>query len=1433
MKRARRATAWGVGLLVLVAACVPPGEPEKAPEARPATAAEAAKPKPEVKPTPEPAPPAVKPDAVYVFSPQQRRRFAAGEMAELTVVVCAASDLPAATLTVTVRDPQNTAWATTDALGTLPAGRHARSYGIAVGQFPPGDYKLAVDVAGRSSEALELTIASAVPRTHFRIGGWVEKPPRDARDAARWARALGLNTVLLQNRSPWGAQGTVDAGYGARCEKLRKARTAKPLELDGEAPPFTRAADLLTGAGLEWMNACAVSGGGQPDLRPDRSFADPAVVRGARQRIHHRLVAERAFARCAGIHFTDEATLAWHRAATYEGPFGVPARLAAFKAATGAKDVPWQRGATWDGWQQFMAWRAGVVGRALADWAGAVRSVEPDYVATSQLYWPTRLDEGAYPPLGAQGLPVVTTQAGLDGPAGMMMPAVVADLQRMGNWDKPLWFMPELTDDAGLDEVRAALSLALARKIDGVVYPPSLDYRLDRPGAGPLPLQLIEGLSGLNARLTRLGDFLLALDKPRHDVAILYSATEHAARIGKSPAKAPRAASYPWTLIGAYEACMFAHFAPTFLSEEELLAGEGDRSRVVLVIGLTAPRPEVKGALERLAASGVAVLKSLDTQAALEGSAELPVRFANLHAYHDELWRKGEQEKVDTTLERRDEVAQSQLIYPDLARLRKTLKEHVARDFTVSDKTVIVCDQRAGAGRYLFVVNNEQRTDIFRGLKWELRPSKTRVTLRKLEGGYKAYDVFGGSRILTPYVAGYPVVNLVLAAGSVDCVALLPAVIQGVYIGQARLRGGAIELQANVHAAEPRKSWWAGPKPRRSDLRVPLDAAVPIEIRIRDGGGKLLHHLYRAHTPTGYRERIPVPVLATPGDWTVEVREMLSGKRASTVVEVAAPKAPSWLRRRGRLVAFDGDRIAALLRAPQPLWIVVGTPEEARKAEPLAQALASAERPVEIKLAAGLAKPRRLDPAASAVYVSPAPDNKAMPDVRLPATLLGDVTTHPLLQAVCNYGLLPRTLSPDHPGPGGALLCWQRSAFEPDVDTVVAAAVDAAGVDQAIAALRAAAGGAAPRTAWAAVAGAPPAPDTRFKPTIQQLASVWRNTTLDNPVAAVLPPGSASIAVGCHDGQVTAYDVIGKALWSHWGSSRCRSVAASFDGSWTAYGSFPEVGYLTARGRVQWAVPIEESSHRADHTAVAMSLSGELTVAGTRRGKVRAFDMDGRQVFLLGDADADERAEGWQSRFGTINAIAITPKIDMIVVAGDNELAAFDITGEQLWATTDLRRVISLTVSLAEEPAILVGSRDGYVAVLDKQGAVTWRAPAGGYVTSACFRGTTGSVLAACLDGTLTCYDEKGKVVWRRRSPVGFRHVACSIDGEAVAAAEFAGKVLLINAAGDVFAETPPLQGIIRVMALSADGSYLLVGTAANELALFRYDRPKADEDIL
>jgi len=1402
----------------------PKPEPPKEPTPpSPEPPKEPTPPKPE--PPKEPVPPEPKrAGGPFLVSSLPRTCYAPGETAEYTVVVASETDVPDAVVTLSVASDAGETWTATDALGPLAAGRHSVTYGVDVACFPQGAYKVSARVGEQQSEALALVVAPAAPRTHFRLAGWLSKPPKGEIDAQRWSRFLGLNTVLLQDRSAWGAESALvmDTAFSATSRGIGAMPDARPMEAGLAPPPFVQAGDRLTAAGLEWLNACAVSGGSQGPLMPGRDLTDPLVVRGAHHRIHQRIQAERRFRNFAGVLFTDETLLP--RASTGDSttPFGVPAHIAAYKKLFDATDVPWQQGSQrWDDWYPYVMFRAGILGECLADWAAAARAVSPECIATSLLASPTELSNGVYPPLQAKGLPVITTSASLTGPAGMMMPAVVADLERAGNWGKPLWFAPEVADDADLDEIRVAVFLALARKIDGVVYPKNVDYHLDRPATGPGPMDVQASISSVNHLLTRLGDFLLALEKPRDDVAILYSATEHIERMGRDPVKNPDAPAYPWTLVAAYNACMFAHFPAVFVTEDELLSGRRTTNKVILAIGLTRIRPEVKGALEQHIAAGGVVLTDTTTKVAIEGARPLGIEFPDLHQYHQNPPVKEGDEESTPDLERRDAVVQARLLYPLLGTLRTVLKQHIERDYTSSDPDTIVCDQQCGAGRYIFLINNTQRTDFHRGLKWELAAARTRVTFR--EGEYAVYEAIEGKRVYPMRDKGHPTLSLILPSGALRLYALLPEAIRGVRIGSASLGREGLRVSATVYG-EARAFF--GSKA--------INAAIPLEVTVADPAGRERLRVYRAHSPKGYAETLPLGRFEQPGRWTLRVTELLSGQSASTTFRVGSGSA-SWASRRGPLAVFDGERTTALLRSGEPLLILVGTEEEAAKAEPLAAALRTDQRTVEVRLAAELAKPRTLSSAEAARYLSAAPDNALMPDIRQAAILLGEAATHPLIQQVHNSGVVPRTVTPDCPGPGGALLCCVVSAFEPDVPVIVAAAADPAGVDAAIEALLAASRGTVPRVAWRAVSTSRELASGRPQPRApspERLAPAWRYRGSDVPTCAAAPLQGTDVTVGFYDGMVFTFNSTGKEMWRRRCTTRTRAVARSLDGIWAAIGSFPEVLLVSAQGRLQFGVPMEEPGPRADHTAVALSPDGTLTLAGTRKGVMTAYDLQGNKVFAIGDTDADEQKEGWQSRLGCINDLCVSPRTGNIVVGGELATIGVDPKGEELWAAADANRVTSVASSFGEEQTVAVGSRTGLVACISS-GTVLWRNQADACVTSVCFRGESQEILAASLDGTLTCYDKNGKALWTHRSPLGFRYVASSLDGSLVAAAELAGRVLLLNKTGQVVVETEPVDGAIRAFAFSADGERLTVGTASGEVLTFKNKRAAVDQDEL
>ncbi len=1352
--------------------------PEKKPVAKPSA-------KPQQPPVPRPP----KPPKIFVFSPQRRSSFVPGETAQVTVVAYAPQPLPRAEVILKVKGEGDLAWTATDELGSLSAGRHSLTYGLSAEHFAPGDYSLSVTLGAAKPATWKFTVGPAVQRTHFPIAAWLSDAPSNPIGARRLRDALGFNMAVVSQRSAWRAEGVnvIDADYLARMAHLASHPDAAPLEQALEVPPFVRCGDLLTGAGLPWVSGCAVSGGVLPPLLQAAGSSGPDALAIGVQRLQHRLAAERRFANCIGVHLTEE---------------------------TGLEGSPEpKKGKKNKSPQDTIRARAQAYATFLRRWARAAHALRSDAIVVGELGEPTALTRGIYPPQVAASAPTVLVRAGLDSPAGTILSPFLADLARAGGGARRVWLMPQVARDAEPDELRTVISLALARKIDGVVLPGHMDYYLKRANDEPLTTDLVLGASGVNEWLTRYGDFLLALRKPRDPVAVFYSLTEHTARAGKP--------SYPWTVASAYAACSFAHFPAGVLTEDELLAGQTEGLKVIVVAGVSRMAPEVKEALEKFVASGGVVLMDEGTTAEVKGARRLKFRFPDLHAYHAEIDQKAKGQDVDPTMEHREAVAWQKLVYPLLTKLLVALKESVERDYTATDPDVLVSHQECGAARYIFVANDTQRTDLFRGLRQELAAAKTTIILR--EGSYALYDLRAQKRLYPPTHMGHPRLERVLPPGGLDILALLPEPIGEVTVGRARYSDGYLELSAMVRGKRRRLVEFL---PARRAAGI--EAAVPLKVAVRGPDGRRVLEVYRAYRPGGYQERLHLGRLVPAGQWSVEVTELLSGLSAKETFRVS-PSPVGWASRLEGSLVLDGEKATRLLRNDQPLWIIVGTEKEAKRAEALAARLRSDQRQVKVRLATDLPKPKKAPGGLSA-----APDGSSLPQVPAAAVVVGDATTNTVFHALYNAGVVPATFSPDYPGPGRGVLCVVPSGLRPGHAVVVAAGVGPEGADAAFGLLeRAASAPPRPTRMVALPAGSERTPPEKPPRVVARLKPEWEKTWFDQPVAAATSPGSTEFTVAYFDGEVQTYDRIGKTLWTRRMPTRVRAIARSLDGAWVGIGSYPGLLVLTAQGSRQWAATLDDTSRRADFTALDIAPDGALTVAGTRRGVVYGYDVSGSRVFAFGEADADDKKEGWQSRLGAVTAVAISAKTGTVVVGARLGLVGLDAAGQELWASKTLKGLTALAWSYGETQTVAVGTRDGTIACLGGGGSILWQAKAEGQVADVAFLGTGQKVLAACLDGTLTCYDRNGKPLWQRRSPVGFRFVGSSYDGQIVGAADLGGKVLVCDDTGTLLAETERLEGAPSAWVFSPSGEWILVGTSAGQVAFFNYRRPRVGQDEL
>ena len=164
---------------------------------------------------------------------------------------------------------------------------------------------------------------------------------------------------------------------------------------------------------------------------------------------------------------------------------------------------------------------------------------------------------------------------------------------------------------------------------------------------------------------------------------------------------------------------------------------------------------------------------------------------------------------------------------------------------------------KAGTATYLLFANNAQSKEDPRGVKAELVPAETTVTVPK---GGVVYDLFNGGEV--PVKDGKAVLRL--AAGDGACWLHIPEPL--LFKGMA---------------------WWLSDGPLGVHLRAKGTAALPFSIRIWSEGGQMTDQLFRASTP-GFAESslvldYPVGSNSRWGAGRIEVVDNQTGKPARVV----------------------------------------------------------------------------------------------------------------------------------------------------------------------------------------------------------------------------------------------------------------------------------------------------------------------------------------------------------------------------------------------------------------------------------------------------------------------------------------------------------------------------------------------------------------------
>jgi outer membrane protein assembly factor BamB len=811
-----------------------------------------------------------------VLTPANRSHYGRGEEVPFTVALRGAG-AEAVKLTVHLRDDKGV---------VARAEAESRNTEVVTFKLPstltaalrPGRYTLAVSAPGLSCAGQPLVIGPGLRKSPFSIVQHADfdqlYPCPDVWDApdltvAHAARTAKLGATLLIDRIGWGAQLnnvegprlTWDRSNQEELEALARRLQAGP---GGVAPgraalaaplPLTQAA--YSAAGIEQMASLVSMDAGLPlgspydQRKPDEFKRDLTRV----TEVLRPYPSFRGWMWAANWWVWEDRPgndPRNRRAKEAKTPEERAAYLAAFEQA--------QKTGAWSPVLGKVAdYRLGYAIEAQELFNTTLKKIAPDKVTA--VAGPYRsLD--VYPPTTFSNVDEVSLHYQAE---QLQWPHIAPhDVDYQKRPGKRAWGHPELQNDAGTgDQALPALFQMVMRGADGVGCSGAI------PNWGPQPEDARSSYQGTTsihraayALLRQYGPWLTTL-RNNDRVAIVVSG-----RMVRVDDWGGIGGAYFTRLFEAYQSCLRAHHPASFVFVEDLKPDTLKAYKAVLVVGQTVEmEPELVAALDRAKATGTAIFHD-DTCRKELVKEWVPLRIAFNKVNSDpSVWQ--------------DDSAY--LRFPGhyrahLPALTKALRAVVPPVAEVDGDEVLLSERAAEDGRYLFVVNDTV-PDLGPGQLWRVTLAiasrmPVKLPVKRRDPGTVIYDVFAHQRV-EPRDGTLEADLRCLPA---RVYAILPAA-----IARVELRG--------PKRADPGQAFGWSAEAQDGDGK-PLQASVPLRVRLLDAEGSVLDELFTAAGSKGAKGTMRLALNAAPGAQVLEATELFSGQMARLSIAALAPGGP-------------------------------------------------------------------------------------------------------------------------------------------------------------------------------------------------------------------------------------------------------------------------------------------------------------------------------------------------------------------------------------------------------------------------------------------------------------------------------------------------------------------------------------------------------------
>lgn len=1142
-----------------------------------------------------------------------------------------------------------------------------------------------------------------------------------------------------------------------------------------------------------------LGGGHQLDLDLANDWGDPWVQRAVYWRMNLGALSNRIYP-MAGLHTYDEPGLTWWpvpTGATNEkgeplfenSPYAIPHQLEEFKKLTG-KEIPYapfsKVAPTYandmEAWIDFMGMRMKYLEQAW--WANVqgTEAVNPNFTTLNQVsssYAPGDVPDGV-DTRQARPYKVVSGHGGYsDLPFGTFQPVQSAESFRGFTWDRPHYYLPMWYVHTW-SSMRNAIWLSWTTKLEGMLYTPEQDFAMDAGQMGFHGTNTIFEIADINRRLALVGDVMNKLPKTPSPVAVLLSYRQAAydvaannhpevSKIGVPHYISPHRDAVSLTFWRVMETGVI----PNWVDEYEATEKGGSflkQWKVIFLPRLTTISPALRKALEEYMAGGGKLIQNKGDKLILPGAIVADHEFGNPTTRyteadiehnpaqgHDLAWR-----------------AWNNSFAPNFAR---DLESWIGtRPYRSSNAEVFVNPHRTGNATYLLIANNAQSKENPRGIKHELIPAATTISIPR---GGVVYDAFNGG--IVPVANGQA--QLKLAAGDGAClvhVAAAPGPIKVTAVQQ----GAVFPITVTRSAGAP----------------------LPFRLRVFSPSGDMADELYRATTPQGkntsWSTRYALGANAAPGSWTVEAYEWLTGTKSVARVLVKPQTRGEWSTLETKNVSIyfdDARRIRDLFagKVSEPDYAKMNWDSKRVFGLDAKKFAVFGEESVANQIAAALrAKGLNVDvnPKYEIVPFKREPNRGGAGPIFREANFENIyahtivLPGHALATQSFNRGHINRPVTKDFPGPGRAYIQWGQSAYQASWQNVWVFGDTDAGVKWLLTAISGSQGNDGDTAKNLVTTTQVPA-SKAVKP--RSLVIAQQVKTGDAPVGIGSSPDGKVLYVLQADGSVAANDRTGKVLWQQQALLIGNDLAVNPRGDRVAVAGYPGLQVLdAASGKVlggyrapalPWAVS------RPLMTRLAWSDNGQVVAAGWA-DNYKDYDKAASHLPAV-VVDAGGQVVKEIQLPGDVMGAVFVPQSETVLLGAEQLTAANARSGEVLWRA-DIKGAQGFAFA-PDAKSVAAGGWGKTAGVVNLADGKVVRQAKFDAVVGGVSLLPNGDLVAAVWGGTKPLYvvrgnDEKPQTFYQSR--FAFQSVAWAPMQRALVAAEQGGDVWLLDASGKVLA---------------------------------------------